>query len=250
MLDGALITRQRIALGLTRHELARASGVSWQTLEMLERHGSVDGAVLLGTIRRVAYALGLKTSELLADDEPTAGAPPDATIVGTVLATHTRGLADDVIARALGWETERVRDAIATLTEQLQPVGQTLRRVDGRNQLAPTANQLDRHQAQELARRSHPLDPDHARVLLRVLRGSSRNRYWEQFASDERRHLMHLIAKGILQDDGGTVQPSAETQEALTLGRRRIDGDFARASRFRSNANSHTVADTEVARTR
>ncbi len=80
---------------------------------MLEHSNSIDATVLLSTLRRVAQALGLKPTDLLADDDPAGGTPPDATVVGTILATHAQGLTDDVLARALGWSTERVRDAIA-----------------------------------------------------------------------------------------------------------------------------------------
>lgn len=211
MLNGTLINRQRLVLGLTRHELAKASGVSWQTLEKLERSSGAEATVLLSTLRRVAHALGLKPTDLLADDDRAGGTPLDATVVGTVLATHAQGLTDDVLARALGWSTERVRDAIATLNEQLQTVGQTVRRVDGRSQLAPAKSTLHARQAQALARRSDPLDTDHARTLLRVLRRHSRNRYWEDFTADDRRHLMHLIAQGVLEDEGGPVPLTGET---------------------------------------
>lgn len=242
MLNGTLINRQRLVLGLTRHELAKASGVSWQALEKLERSNSADATVLLSTLRRVAHALGLKPTDLLTDDTPAGSAPPDATVIGTVLATHTQGFTDDVLARALGWPTERVRDAITTLTEQLQPVGQTVRRVDGHSQLAPAKSTLHARQAQALARRSNPLDADHARTLLRVLRRHNRNRYWEDFTADDRRHLMHLLAQGVLEDEGATVHPSVQTREALTQGPRRGHEHFPRDSRFHNDTNTYTAA--------
>jgi hypothetical protein len=84
----------------------------------------------IGTAQRVTGALGLRPSDLLTDDEPARDGPQDATIVSAVLATHTQGLTDDVLARALGWGNERGA-AIETLTEQLHSAGldgQTCRR--------------------------------------------------------------------------------------------------------------------------
>lgn len=123
---------------------------------------------------------------------------------------------------------------IATLTEQLQAVGQTVRRTDGHSQLAPAATPLDAERVQAIARNSDPLDPDDARALLRVLRSSSRNRHWEDFTADEHESIMRLIAQGALTDTGATVQPSIETKEALTQGYRTTEGDFPPASRFRT----------------
>lgn len=131
---------------------------------------------------------------------------------------------------------------IATLTEQLQAVGQTVRRTDGHSQLAPAATPLDAERVQAIARNSDPLDPDDARALLRVLRSSSRNRHWEDFTADEHESIMRLIAQGALTDTGATVQPSIETKEALTQGYRTTEGDFPPASRFR------TLDEEELAR--
>lgn len=92
-------------------------------------------------------------------------------------------------------------------------------------------------QVQALARRSDPLDADHARTLLRVLRRHSRSRYWEDFTANDRRHLMHLIVQGVLDDEGTAVQPSFETREALTQGRPRGHEHFPRDSRFHSDTS-------------
>ena len=240
MVNGHLISEQRVALKLTRHDLAKASGLSWQALEMLEGTHWND-RLPLSCLSRLAGALGLKPSDLLDRDHHRRGQPQDAAIIGRALAAHPEGLHDDVLARALQWPTQRVRDAIATLADQLPAIGQTLRRVDGRSQLTAAPSPLDPKRTEAIARAADPLDPDLARVLLRVLRGHSRNGYWKEFTADERDRLMRLINQGVLVDEGGTVQPSIETREALTLGRRTAHGSYPHASRFRTPSNGHVA---------
>jgi len=240
MVNGTLISTQRVALKLTRHDLAKASGVSWQALEMLEGSHWND-RLPLSTLSRVARALGLKPTDLLNREDEPRGEPQDATIIGRTLAAHPDGLDDDVLARALGWPTQRVIDAITTLAELLPAIGQTLRRVDAHSQIAPASSPVDRHRTQAIARAADPLDPDDARTLLRVLRGHSRNGYWHEFTRNERDRLMRLIDQGILVDEGGTVQPSIETREALTQGRRTIHSTYPPASRFRTPSNGYVA---------
>lgn len=240
MVNGTLISSQRIALKLTRHDLAKASGVSWQALEMLEGSHWND-RLPLSTVCRVARALGLRTIDLLNRDDEPRGEPQDATVVGRTLAAHPDGLDDDVLARALGWPLQRVREAITTLADLLPAVGQTLRRVDAHSQVAPASSPLDQDRTQAIARAADPLDADDARALLRVLRGHSRNGYWDEFTADERDRLMRLIDQGVLVDEGGTVQPSIETREALTQGRRTTHSTYPHASRFRTPSNGYTA---------
>jgi DNA-binding Xre family transcriptional regulator len=234
MVNGHLISKQRIALKLTRHDLAKASGLSWQALEQLEDTYSNHDRLPLSCLSGIAGALGLKPSELLDRDHDPRGQPQDAAIIGRALAAHPEGLHDDVLARALQWPTQRVRDAIATLADQLPAIGQTLRRVHGHSRLAAAISALDPRRTEAIARAADPLDPDHARVLLRVLRGHSRNGYWKEFTAAERDRLMCLINQGVLVDEGGTAQPSLETREALIQGRRTAYGNYPHASRFRT----------------
>ena len=195
MVNGHLISKQRIALKLTRHDLAKASGLSWQALERLEdTHG--NDRLPLSCLSQVAGALGLRTSDLLDRDHDARGQPRDAAIVGRALAAHPEGFHDDVLARALEWPTQRVRNAIATLADQLPAIGQTLRRVHGHSRLAAAISPLDQKRTEAIARAAQPLDLDDARVLLRVLRGHSRNGYWKEFTAAERDRLMRLINQG------------------------------------------------------
>ncbi|MGI8800913.1 MAG: hypothetical protein ACR2KV_01905 [Solirubrobacteraceae bacterium] len=43
MINAELIARRRIALGMTRHDLAKATGLSWPTLLRLEESRWTDG---------------------------------------------------------------------------------------------------------------------------------------------------------------------------------------------------------------
>jgi len=52
---------------------------------------------------------------------------------------------------------------------------------------------------------------------------------------------MCLIDQGVLVDEGATVQPSLETREALTQGRRTSHGNYPHASRFRTPSNGYVA---------
>jgi len=130
-------------------------------------------------VRAIGNALGVHPADLLTGDRPPPQQYADPTIVGAALASSPKGLADAALARALNWPESRVRDALATLAGQLTAVGQTLRRLNGHNQLAPGDTTLDPERLKALARSREPLDPDHARVLLKVLRRPRRDNGWE-----------------------------------------------------------------------
>ena len=114
-------------------------------------------------------------------------------------------------------------------------------RVDAHSQVAPASSPLDPDRTQAIARAADPLDADDARALLRVLRGHSRNGYWDEFTADERDRLMRLIDQGVLVDEGAAVQPSIETREALTQGRRTTHSTYPHASRFRTPSNGYVA---------
>jgi hypothetical protein len=59
MLNIDLITRRRMALRLSRHDIARETGLSWQALLELEESDWRDGRHTLDALYAVAWALGL-----------------------------------------------------------------------------------------------------------------------------------------------------------------------------------------------
>ncbi|HWH12661.1 MAG TPA: hypothetical protein VG165_16180 [Solirubrobacteraceae bacterium] len=71
-------------------------------------------------------------SDLLDQAARQPRADSDAKIIGATLAADPDGLRDDVLARALGWPIQRVRDGLTALTEQLPASGQTIRTIGGR----------------------------------------------------------------------------------------------------------------------
>jgi transcriptional regulator with XRE-family HTH domain len=232
MLNVALISRRRIDLGLSRHDLARASGLSWRALLELEASSWTDGSHTLTTLRALAGALGLEPADLLEQSNGAVPADPDAKIVGAVLAQHPPGLHDAVLARTLGWPAPRVRDALHALAEQLPSIGQTLRQLHGHNQLTPAHTSLDTEQLEELARTCGPFDPDHARTLLKILRRNKRDNRWQNFTPAEHDCLLDLIAQGAIGDERDAIYPTASVREALRLGYDRAGRDFPADSRF------------------
>jgi transcriptional regulator with XRE-family HTH domain len=161
VLNIELIARRRIALRLSRHDIARETGLSWQALLELEESDWRDGRHTLNTLYAVAWALGLTPSDLLEHNARQPGADSDAKIIGATLAASPDGLRDDVLARALGWPIQRVRDALAALTDQLPASGQTIRTIAGHHQLAPADTALDDQTLHAIARTTRPLTHDH-----------------------------------------------------------------------------------------
>ena len=62
VLAGNVIRRQRLALGLTRHQLAKASGASWQTLQLVEEIAPEREPLAQPPAASLAQALGLRPS--------------------------------------------------------------------------------------------------------------------------------------------------------------------------------------------
>ena len=64
---GTWLRRLRENSGMTRYQLAKLSGITWEGLAKLERPGSDPK---LSTLYKVAAALGVAVRDLLPDPEP------------------------------------------------------------------------------------------------------------------------------------------------------------------------------------
>jgi transcriptional regulator with XRE-family HTH domain len=239
VIDGALIRSRRLTLGLTRHDLSRLCGLASETLTTLEESRCFDDTYSISTVCRLARALGLQPQDLLSwpDDDVRRGdgigTPDDVAVLGAVLAENKRGVDDESIASALGWTPGRVGAAIAELGNILEPAGLALRRVDGRTGIVAASLHLNADEREALARARRSLDPDLARVLLRLLRAGIPSRRWGRYSFAERESLMSLVAQGALNDFGNEVQPTLRLRRALSVGYDGV-GHYPRGSRFSS----------------
>ena len=69
---GAALRRVRLAAGLTQEQLALESGVQRNFISLIE---TGQNRPTIGTIARLARALGMRASELVAEAEREAGTP-------------------------------------------------------------------------------------------------------------------------------------------------------------------------------
>lgn len=125
LLNRRLIATRRAALGLSRHDLAQASGLATGAIEHIETNGTHDDLQLTVAVQ-LAGALGVAIPDLL---QPTAPNPPAACrdiAVEALLAEQSEPLSAEEIARTLEWTLARTLAALRALERRLDGTGQSL----------------------------------------------------------------------------------------------------------------------------
>jgi transcriptional regulator with XRE-family HTH domain len=133
LLDTDLIRRRRQELGLSREEVARASGLALTALSRLEAD---EGTAALNIEQLFALAafLGLDPRDLLrgsgarANDATGVSLDPDVTRLALLLLGSNGPVTRDLAARALDWPLQRVVDTIDRLESASATLGVTLSR--------------------------------------------------------------------------------------------------------------------------
>lgn len=207
MIRADLIRQRRQELKLTRRDLADQTGLSWAAIEDLEERG-YQPDLTLTSLARLAAALAVTPVQLLASSEP-GDATPDAAQLGALLYRHADGLQTHALQTAMGWSAERLEHATANLEARLADCGLGLAR--GTQFLRLTSAAVD---STEIERRLAPLDIEHARVLLDVVRKHRRHR--TDFDATDQRRLQTLIGQGLI-GDYGRLNPTPELRRSLDL---------------------------------
>ncbi len=127
LLDGPRIAQTRLALGLSEREVTDVTGIAFLTLRAIEsQEGSRRTASLitLNQLRLLAETLALPVSDLFAS-EPTARPedPADAAQVTALLQHAGRAVPTELLAEALGWDLQRLRQATDDLLLSLPLTG-------------------------------------------------------------------------------------------------------------------------------
>lgn len=215
LLNRRLIASRRAALGLSRYDLAQASGLATGAIEHIETNGTHDDLQLTAAVQ-LAEALGVAIADLLQPSTPTpAGAARGDVAVEALLAEQRRPLSAEDIARILEWTLRRTLAALRTLERRLHGTGQAPMH---RYALVPAATALTATERRDAGRHQlRRLDVATARVLYRIVCGPRQDRRWNAYTDEERPHLAQLISLELVHDTGGQLQLSTELMANLGL---------------------------------
>lgn len=218
LLNRRLIADRRAALGLSRYELAQASGLTTGTLEHIEHRGTHDNLQLDSAVK-LAAALGVPVADLLQRERPGPAAIRGDVAVEALLAEQRRPIPAEDLAATLGWTLARTLAALRALDHRLSGTGQALQRLPPhRYALVPAATGLTPVQRRDAGRQElRRLDVATAKVLHRVVCGPRQARSWNAYTEEERPHLARLISLELVHDTGGQLEFSAELMANLGL---------------------------------
>lgn len=130
-----LLVARRRSMGLSREDVARASGLALTALERLER-GDTGDAVTLGQLARVADCLGLDVRTLLPPNCQQGGgvsggeAPMarDVAHLACMLLVANASVSRDTAARGLGWDLIHLEKVLTALESESPRLGVQLTR--------------------------------------------------------------------------------------------------------------------------
>ena len=126
-IDGRLLRRRRMELGLTSREVANTSRVSSATIKRLEETGDA-GVLAVSTLVAVLDALSLTLFEVIDTPETPTCEPTLIEAVGGYLAGQKRGVPLVELAQVTSALLPDVEDVVTVLEEKLREVGMCLKR--------------------------------------------------------------------------------------------------------------------------
>jgi transcriptional regulator with XRE-family HTH domain len=180
LLDGELIHRRRIQLGLSERELAKRLGTGGAVVRGLVA-GTNQEEQPIKMLAALAEVLAVSFDELFGRVQPVAAAgkdtaapAADAAAVGALLGTDGRLVPMETLADALGWSVDRVRAALRELAERLPAAGLRLHLLNGSVSIVPAAAAVGPVELQRLSRAvlsRRGLKSSSARVLHQACTG-------------------------------------------------------------------------------
>jgi transcriptional regulator with XRE-family HTH domain len=134
--------------GMPLWELAERVGVGVHEIIYVESLRRLP----LGVLIRMAQVLGVPTTSLFADTRLDPRPESDTSMVGACIGNRCRGASREALARALGWDLDRVEAALYDLDLRLAELGLHLDQQDGKVTIVGTAGCLTREARIALAR--------------------------------------------------------------------------------------------------
>lgn len=222
LLDGPRIAQTRLALGLSEREVNDVTGIAYPTLRAIEsQEGSRRTASLitLNQLRLLAETLALPISDLFAS-EPTARPedPADAVQVTALLQHAGRSVPTELLAEALGWDLQRLRQATDDLLLSLPLTGLRLNTNRAGHVSIVTSLDIAGRAAQRLGKltlgdRGMPRTEAELTAAAIAL-GLSMN---DIKTAAQRIALGRLIRAGVLTTRNAAVVPTPELEYALNF---------------------------------
>jgi transcriptional regulator with XRE-family HTH domain len=175
-LNGRLLQARREELGLSRSELADATGMTPSTIRGLEGEGT-ESLIPLQMLDRLGVALAVESQALLTSAGQTgkraeAETADDAATVGALLADERRLVRRADICSVLGWPAARLDRAVEALECQLTGTGMVVHHLRSELSIRREAETVSSDQLADLAarqRRTRGLQVGDARFLYKLI---------------------------------------------------------------------------------
>ena len=199
---------------MSASKLARLLACSQPVIRLMER-GRAHDRMTLDFLHRLANVLEVSPASLLVTDDDVAPVPSrDDVRIEAALQTSERPTTRDELARALGWELQRVERALDSLGSRLGGTGAMLQRSPrGRAAIRPRTEVVSRdelvrlEQARAFTRGLH-VRP--ARLLRLVLAGEVGQQWERQARAPDRIARATLMRQDIVREDAGSGTEATE----------------------------------------
>lgn len=219
LLDHNRIVMARLELNLSQRDVAFEVGIHPVTMFRLEQ-GRSDATLSLGTIDRLAAALGLPISTLFRQPEtsPQPGGPtPDERRLEALLCDARTSLSADDIAVAFGWTLPRAYAALSALKRGLANRGTTVFSSARRHRLTARSDLLTT-QVRERLERARSVRYGlmlHEALLLQQVRRGVQPFELTHLSGKERVAVGSLLKAGIIKNTGGRIELTEDAKFSL-----------------------------------
>ncbi len=124
--NGAAVRQRLHDLRLSERELANSCGFTASSIRGVVANGAMSSSFTLAELRALKSALGLSWSDLFVEPRPEPTGSEDVPVLVQVLTGQTKAIPEDRLARVLGWDLDRLKDAAEAAVSALAPVGLTI----------------------------------------------------------------------------------------------------------------------------
>lgn len=211
-MNGRLIARRRLELGLSRSGLSRLTGLNWDLLEALERSGEPP-FVTLDAARRIASALGVDLDAIATRRDKPLRTPDDVRLE-QLLARTRAAHAEAALAFAFDWPLRRLTQATRRLEQRLVNTGHALQRSNHGIRLIARGSEQASHDLARLRSRETSITKSQAELLRIAIIGTGRQQ-WPNFDADQRADAAKLCEHGLVEASVDQLRLSEDARFSL-----------------------------------